>query len=110
MIGIDILELERMKEKVNNNPNIIVKYLHEEEIEYIKSFKNNFERITGFFCLKEAVIKAFNGELVFKDILICHETCGKPYVKILKTKYKDSKIEVSISHSKSVAVAVAIRL
>ncbi len=108
MIGIDILEVARIKKKLEKNSNFIKSFLNEHEIEYLNKFKNSTERICGFFCLKEAVIKAFEGKLGFKDIEIDHFENGKPFVKILKTGFESEKVEVSISHSKTVAVAVAI--
>ena len=108
MIGIDILEVERIKQKLDKNPNFFEAFLHESEIVYVKNYKNILERICGFFCLKEAVIKAFDAKIGFKDIEITHFDSGKPFVKILKKGYTDVNIEASLSHSKTVAVAVAI--
>lgn len=108
MIGIDILEVERIQQKLNKNPNFIKAFLHESEIAYIEKYNNSLDRICGFFCLKEAVIKAFEAKISFKDIEICHFESGKPFVKILKHGYTNKNIEISLSHSKTVAVAVAI--
>ena len=110
MIGIDILEVERMRKKLENNSNFIKSFLHESEVEYVNKFKDSTERVCGFFCLKEAVIKAFDGKLSFKDIEIHHSENGKPFVKILKPGFESSMVEVSISHTKTIAVAVAILL
>ncbi len=113
MIGIDILEVSRIEEKIKKNPNFITNFLNQNEINYVSKFKNKIERITGFFCAKEAVMKSLGcpKELSFKKIEICHEKSAKSFVVFsqdLPNEIKQKKIEISISHSKTVAVAVAI--
>lgn len=110
MIGIDILEVKRVEEKLEKKPNFVDSFLLESEKEYVNLFKNKSERICGFFCLKEAVKKAVSTDLTFKDIEILHDENGKPFVKILNKDFEKTKVEVSISHSTTVAVAVCVVL
>ena len=110
MIGIDIIEIDRIK-KIQNNDKLLKKIFYENEINYINKFKCKSERLAGYFCAKESVIKAFEGKISFLDFEICHKN-NKPFI-LLHEKAKKifelnnfKNIEISISHSKTVATAV----
>jgi len=118
MVGIDIIELNR----VDTSDNFLNKIAHEDEISYIKKTmceQVQHERIASLFCVKEAVMKALglgkNSGVVFKDIKLCHESSGKPYVELYgvakeeyQKKYRNYYINISISHSKTIATAIAV--
>lgn len=109
MIGIDVLEIERVKD-FENNENLLQKVFTQSEIEYIKKFKDPKERIAGFFCAKEAVLKALGcpKTLSMIDIEVLHNKNGSPYINFTdKLKSLNiKKIEISISHSKTIASAI----
>ena len=114
MIGIDILENERMREKVTN-PEFVQMFLTENEQKYVSTFADMTERVTGLFCAKEAVKKAFDcpSEMGYKQLEIGHYENGKPYVSFdrsLMNIVKDYAVEISISHSKTVTVAVCLAM
>lgn len=113
-IGNDVLEIDRFYDV---SEKFISRVYTENEINYIQKFENRAEHLAGFFCVKEAVIKAFGEDvssLSLKDVEVLHFDNGKPYVKlygdVLKIfkKIKGKKIDISISHSKTIASAVAI--
>lgn len=116
-IGVDIIEINRIKDAVERNSNFINRIFNSEEIEYFKSKDMRPEFIAGKFAAKEAVAKAmgtgFSG-FDIKDIVIEKLTSGKPEVKLVGKaseiiqqmgKYK---FHLSISHSNENAVAYAI--
>ncbi len=112
MIGIDILEIERVKNFVENEK-LLKSIFFESEIKYFKKFNNPSERIAGFFCAKEAVKKAFCcKDVKFLDIEILHKDSGQPFVVLHNNAEKSFKknnyknIEISISHSKTIATAI----
>ena len=115
--GIDIIEVERIK----TNDLFLSKIANDEEIAYIRTYKteqNQKETIAGLWAVKEAVFKALglgkDSTVTFKNIELCHEKSGRPYVKlngIAKETFEKlglSEIEVSISHIKTIAVAVVV--
>lgn len=118
MIGIDILEVDR----VDMSENFMHKIAHDDEIDYIKKSPCQSlqkQRLASLFCVKEAVMKALNmgknSGVSFKDIKLCHEEGGMPFVQLLgrakekfDTFFKDKKIHVSISHTQNYASAVAL--
>lgn len=118
MVGIDIIEVDR----IDKSEKFLEKIALEIEIEYINRSKCEslrFQRLASLFCVKEAVMKALgtgaSKGVSFKDICLCHEDSGKPYVyllgkaqEIFKQQYKDKKIEISISHTEKYATAIAV--
>lgn len=112
MIGIDIEKIDRFN---HWNEEGFKRVFTENEIEYANSFENKIEHFCGFFCVKEALVKALDDEgLNYASIEVLHTDTGKPYINetdyiksILKHHFK-SKIEISISHCKEYATAVVI--
>ena len=118
-VGVDIIEIERIKNAIERNTSFIKKVFVENEIEYFKSRNFKPEFVAGRFAAKEAISKALGTgfrEFNFGDIEIDRTVLGKPIV-ILKGKAKkiaekscgaSFKLHVSISHSKRDAVAYAV--
>lgn len=116
-IGNDIIEIDRIEKAISKN-NFIEKVFSEKEKENISSRGNRTESYAGVFSAKEAISKAMgDGVRNFSllDIEILNDEMGKPYAlisekleKIIKDKFGEYKIEISISHSKTFATAVAI--
>ncbi len=118
MIGIDIDEVERF----DQGDEFLNRIAFPEEIEHINKAKCQSlrqQRIASLFSVKEAVMKALglgkSSGVSFKDIMLCHDENGKPYVKLLgiaKSKfeklYSKKQIEVSLSHTPKTVVAVAV--
>ena len=104
MLGIDIVEISRIKKLIDENEKFLHKVFNEEEIERIKKRKEPYERAGGIFAAKEAVAKALGtglGKISFKDIKIKYKG-DAPYAEVF-----DMKFDLSISHERSYAVAVA---
>lgn len=118
-IGVDIVEIRRIKEAMERNDNFINKLFNKEEIEYLKLRGFRPEYAAGRFAAKEAVSKAlgtgFRG-FGFKDIVIDRTALGKP-IALLKGKANliakelgsgGYKINISISHGEDSAIAYVI--
>lgn len=104
MIGIDIVEVNRIKKIINDHENFLTKVFNEDEIKRIEKRKNPYERIAGMYAAKEAVAKAMTtgiGKISFHDIKIKYIE-NLPYAEVF-----DKKFYLSISHEKNYAVAVA---
>ena len=73
MIGIDIVEVNRIKKIMKDHENFLAKVFNEDEIKRIEKRKNPYERIAGMYAAKEAVAKAMTtgiGKISFHDIKI----------------------------------------
>ncbi|MCL2847894.1 MAG: holo-ACP synthase [Firmicutes bacterium] len=117
MIGIDVVSIERIAEKIKT-PSFINGVFTTSEINYYKQKGEKAETLAGIFAAKEAVVKALKVGLVFRPtyIEICHEVSGMPYVvlynnakEVITEKFGTlPHLHISISHDGGVAVAVCI--
>ncbi len=112
MIGIDIEKIDRFEHWTEEG---FKRVFSKNEIEYANKFENNLEHFCGFFCVKEAFVKALDDDgIAYTEIEVLHNENGKPYINqtryinsILKEHFK-SRIEISISHCKEYATAVVL--
>ena len=136
-IGIDLAEIERIKELMDRHPTFLTKIFTENErAEFNKKGKGVYQSVAGSFCVKEAVSKALgsgfsalyiqSGGKSWKtspdegfEKIICkpcwietlHDTCGRPYVNLkgdLKKLEDSLEIQVSITHTDTTAAAVVL--
>lgn len=120
-IGVDIIEIERVRQAIQNNKNFLSKLFTEREIDYFISRNMNSEVIAGNFAAKEAVSKALGTGIrgfSFKDIEILRNELGKPEVilhsgaKLIGNKLignnNSLRIHLSISHNNSSAIAYSV--
>ena len=126
MVGIDIIQIERIEKMLEGHANLN-RFFTKNEQEYFDKKKNIISEevgrntrgasAAGIFAAKEAVMKAFGLGLGMgldaKDIEILHKKTGAPVVvitqKIAKFLEKNNAktIHISISHDYPFAVAVA---
>lgn len=118
-IGIDIIEIERIKNSLNKRGHFLKKLFTESEIELFQSKGYNPQTIAGNFAAKEAISKSLGLGIRgynFRDMEILRDELGKPIVKTYNNlekiciDYSVLEIKVSISHSKNYAVANAIAI
>lgn len=115
-VGIDNIEVERIKNQVDNSSNFKEKIFSPQEIEYCESKKNYAESFAARFTAKEAFLKAigkgWRDGIKFSDIEVLNDKLGKPEL-FLHNKAKSSisnqdSIHVSLSHTKEMAFAFVI--
>ena len=124
--GIDIIEVQRIKEAIlEMGDSFLNKIYTEKEIAYCnKSELIKYQHFAARFAVKEAVFKAISTHILgredalWKDIEVLNAESGKPELNvnkliqnINKTANKEQKlvsIDVSISHIKDYAVASAV--
>lgn len=118
-IGIDIIEIERIKNAIKDNSRFLEKIFTNDEIKYFESNGFKAESIAGNFAAKEAISKSMGTGIRhfnFKDIEVLRDELGKPIVKTYNNleqmciDYNVLEIKVSISHCKQYAVANAITI
>ncbi|MDC0298116.1 holo-ACP synthase [Akkermansiaceae bacterium] len=111
MIGIDIESIERIESLYEKKPNIIKRFFSEYELQYAEKKAKTCQTLTGIWCAKEAVVKAYSNvkPILVTDVKVKHDCNGKPYVSSISNRRIMSKlkISISISHSKDYATAVA---
>lgn len=117
-IGTDLIEVERVAEKMEKKAGFKELVFSAHEIGYCETMSHKYEHYAARFAAKEAFLKAIgtgwrNGT-AFNEIEIYNDEKGKPGFRFLG-KTADSisemglgKISVSLSHLKSIASAVVI--
>ncbi|PKG23685.1 holo-ACP synthase [Niallia nealsonii] len=109
-IGIDIIELDRIKELIKRKQEFAERILTEKELINYKKLKGNrqIEYLAGRFAAKEAFSKAMGTgigkNLSFQDIEVDKDAQGKPYI----VKPVASGVHISITHSRKYACAQVI--
>lgn len=118
-IGIDIIEIERIKNAIKDNSRFLENIFTNDEIKYFESNGFKAESIAGNFAAKEAISKSMGTgirKFNFKDIEVLRDELGKPIVKTYNNleqmciDYNVLEIKVSISHCKQYAVANAVTI
>ncbi len=110
MIGIDIVENERMR---NKDITFIQRILSKKEYDiYIKftSEERKIQYLASRFAAKEAIFKVFkegNKDMNYNKISILNEENGSPYIEF-ETNIKE-KLDISISHEKNYSIAIVMK-
>lgn len=114
-VGIDHIQVKEIK------LSLIKKIALKDEEEYVNQFKTEngkIQRIGALWCVKEAVMKCLGlgkeSKVSFKDIELCHDSTGRPYVKVygvakeMKDNLKLENLEISLSHTEESVVAICV--
>ena len=115
--GIDIIEVERIKNSIDEN--FLNKVYTENEIQYCESRKKNkYQSYAARSAVKEAAFKAISTlikdkySISWKNVETINNETGKPSIKFIsltkeveKELAKIESIDVSISHLEKYAVA-----
>ena len=117
-VGIDLIEVERVTEKISKKSGFRELVFSQAEIDYCESKAKKYEHFAARFAAKEAFFKALGTgwakDTAFNEIEIVNDANGKPLLSFLgKTAatiaaLKLGKISVSLSHLKTMASAVVI--
>lgn len=110
-LGVDIAEIERVRNIYRRLPRFADKILTSEELEIFnakKTEKAKMTYLTGRFSAKEAFTKAMGtglGKIGFHDLSILNYESGQPYIK---TDIFYGKIFISISDTDELVITEVI--
>lgn len=116
-IGIDIIEIERIKRSVDDYGERFFKKIYTKtELEYSLSKANKYQHLAARFAAKEAIYKALSSDnapsYTWHDVEIFNEPNGLPRVRLfgsLKKYLGEGKdLKISMSHSENYVTCVAI--
>jgi holo-[acyl-carrier protein] synthase len=119
-IGVDIVEVERIKQRITSNSGFCELVFSIEEIAYCTKKTIPYESYAARFAAKEAFLKAVGIGIDFtidlKEIQVLNNECGKPYFK--KTSVVEQylmeqlgyipDIQLSLSHTNKKAIAFVL--
>lgn len=115
-IGVDIVEVERMKKTTEEyGEAFLQRVFTQKELSYSRSKKNVHQHLAARFAAKEALSKAlatgWSGVFRWRDVEVSNDPLGKPLIALsgeMKKLVGDSRIHLSISHSDQAVVAVVL--
>ena len=117
-IGTDLIEVERVAEKMEKKAGFKELVFSEAEIIYCEARTFKYEHYAARFAAKEAFLKAlgtgWRSGTAFNEIEIYNDEEGKPEIRFhgitakTVTDLKLVKIFVSLSHLKTMACAMVI--
>lgn len=117
--GIDIIEISRIKEYIEDSQEKLKKRIFtEKEIEYCESKKTQkYQHYAARFAAKEAVFKAISEEIsdkysiTWQDIEVSNDETGRPKINLNGINTENiENIDLSISHCKEYATANVVIL
>jgi holo-[acyl-carrier protein] synthase len=116
--GIDIIEVERVAQRVGSNNGFRELVFSKDEILYCESKAFPFQHYAGRFAAKEAFLKAigrgWDSGLVLYEIEVVNLLNGKPELRLSGHTEKElaylgiRSVWLSLSHLKSVATAIVV--
>ncbi len=116
-IGTDIIEINRIKQAIEKNPNFAERVYTAQEAAYCQRKRNPWQSYAARFAAKEAVSKAFGtgiGPVGLAEIEIVNAANGQPSVVLhgkaqtLAAERNIRQVHVSLSHSEAYAMATAV--
>jgi holo-[acyl-carrier protein] synthase len=117
-IGVDIIDVARIKKMVEKGSGFVEKVFTETEIRYCRGKYRPGVHYAGRFAAKEAFLKAMGtglrGAMAWTDISVENNELGKPGIILARKtlenfkKNKFQTINLSISHTREYAVAFVI--
>ncbi|OJV65974.1 MAG: holo-[acyl-carrier-protein] synthase [Clostridiales bacterium 38-18] len=119
MIGVDMVEIERIKKLIEKNERFIERNFSEKERILFREKANPLQSISANFAGKEAVSKVFGTGIRgfnLNDISIERDDLGKPIVVLYNgaleqaRRQRIQRVELSLSHTSEHAIAFAIAI
>jgi holo-[acyl-carrier protein] synthase len=117
-VGIDMVEIARMEDKVSTSTGFREKVFSKSEIEFCESKKEKAQHYAARFAAKEAFLKATGKGLLLgynlSDIEVTSDESGKPGIALhgsfaIQAKENSwNKIHLSMTHVKAMASAVVV--
>lgn len=117
-IGLDIIEVERVQQKIEKEQGFRELVFGAEEIAYCEAKTHKYQHYAARFAAKEAFFKALGTGwatgTAFNEILILADKAGKPELCLAGRTAQTlghidlSKVKISISHLANIAAAVVV--
>ncbi|HAZ09294.1 MAG TPA: holo-[acyl-carrier-protein] synthase [Elusimicrobia bacterium] len=108
-LGVDLVEIGRIRELARRNPRFLRRIFSASEIAYCRAKKDPWPHFAVRFAAKEAVYKALGkAEVPLTAISVARDAKGRPSIRVAGRCV--AKLKLSLSHGRDHAVAFAIRL
>lgn len=102
-LGTDIVKVSRFNDV---SESFLKRVFHPLELDEVKAISNTSNYLAKRFAAKEALYKAVNNKIEFRDIAVLNKKSGEPYFQCSLTDTLN--IHLSISDEKDYAIATVI--
>ncbi len=117
-LGVDIVEVDRIRRALENQPKMVRKVFTKQEAEYCTARKNRYQHFAGRFAAKEAALKALGTGwaegIRWRDVEVSALPSGQPRLhfhgraaEVFESLDADTSL-LTITHARGYAVAVVI--
>ena len=106
MIGIDVVDVERLRALLDRSPGFVHRYFTREERIHCLGFGDPVTHFAGTLAAKEAVMKALNlvpAAAYAGRVEVVRGSTGAP-----EARFEHARVRVSITHDGPVAAAIAL--
>jgi holo-[acyl-carrier protein] synthase len=114
MIGVDLIEIERLERALERRPRLAERVFWPEEIRFADAHQRPARHLAARFAAKEAALKALGlGGLGLRDVEVIGGG-GEPPALRLHGRAADAavsqgvRLEVSLTHARELAAAVVV--
>ncbi len=118
-LGVDLVEIERMRQAIARRPRILDRLFSDEERSYCQARNKPEIHYAMRFAAKEAVLKALGtgfAGMRFRDVEVVRDERGRPYPRLSGRAAEvaeaagvvEMHLSLSFTHTNAVASAVAI--
>ncbi len=113
-LGIDIIEIERMRRALKRRPRMAARLFTERERSYCEARGDPAVHYAARFAAKEAAAKALGCWLRWLEVEVVNDPAGRPEIVLrgraaaLAGASEGGRLLVSLSHSRDHAVACAL--
>ena len=114
MIGLDLLEIDRLEQALERRPGLAERLFTDAERAYAAGQGRPAQHLAARFCAKEAVSKALQMEVLRpRDIEVVGGGDGPPGIALhgavaVRAAELGVKVQVSLTHTRTTAGAVAV--
>ena len=114
MIGIDLLEIDRLERALERRPGLRERVFHPGEIEQAGGRARPARHLAARFAAKEAALKALGiGGLALHDVEVTGGGTDPPRLVLhgraeAAAREQGVELEVSLTHSREIAAAVVV--
>lgn len=115
-LGIDIIEVDRLRQALQRRPTLAARLFTERERAYCERKTDPAPHYAARFAAKEAAAKAFGRWLRWQEVEVLNDTAGRPTMRLhggaaaLGGAEDGARLLVSLSHGRDYAVAAVLAL
>lgn len=114
MIGVDLIEIERIERALERRPRLAERLFQPRELEFCRSRARPATHLAARFAAKEAAVKALGGRGIGLREIEVEGGGGEPPRLVLHgaaaaaAREQGVRLEVSLTHSRADAAAVVV--